>query len=546
MRSQLKHSIPLREPFRTISSGGTSWNRINFWINTGDFYELWDLTEEAETYTGLIQGDVLTVTGSELNAIFAVPNNATYKALDTDYCFFKTNGNVSIACDGNRLIGYDFTRILVRYADNSPHIIHWIGILATGRNVTNNMRMSFRLPIMWSNSWSDYGYEKENRPLTEQIPWEPEAIVPPVLETVTIENADPDKVLLTFDTALDESSIPATTDFTLTGKTITDVEVISELVTLTVSVPYVYSDTGIEISYTVPEENYLRSASGLDPVQSFTDQPVTNNVIIPLGIEKVVNGGFDSDISWSKGANWSIHDGKAYCNASDDLLYQSYLWEDGETYQCSFDLVRSAGSFWPLENLSVLVFNSSGYKSFQFVAAAGGYNYITNGANPAFTGNIDNFSVRRVVPIYTQLLTNSGVSGMTDWVDSNSDGKADNWTNGYANTTYSIVTGNGFTGNAQRMVAVNGGTGDAIKFATSNILKINRKYRLTLRHRNNAQFIIKRGTTETLGTFAANSGDAISEYIEFTPTGTGDLYIYLVSAADWLEIDEVSLKEVAV
>jgi hypothetical protein len=141
---------------------GSSQSLSSYWTHQLNFYELWKVTG-AGTMTGLIKGDPLTITGSGLNAIYAVPDNATYKALDTDYCFHKMDGSVSTLCDGNRLIGYDFPRIIIKYLDASPYTIEYIGILDTGQSVNNRMRDDFHLSTWWDNTLSLYGYVKQNR-----------------------------------------------------------------------------------------------------------------------------------------------------------------------------------------------------------------------------------------------------------------------------------------------------------------------------------------------------------------------------------------------
>ena len=99
--------------------------------------------------------------------------------------------------------------------------------------------------------------------------------VPTVL-TATVENANKDKVVITCSAAMNESYVPATTDFALAGKTITNVDVTGAVVTLTVSVAYAYGDT-ITVDYTKPVSNYLRDTDGAI-LATFADQAVTNNV----------------------------------------------------------------------------------------------------------------------------------------------------------------------------------------------------------------------------------------------------------------------------
>lgn len=74
-------------------------------------------------------------------------------------------------------------------------------------------------------------------------------------------------------------------------------------------------------------------------------------------------------------------------------------------------------------------------------------------------------------------ITNSGYSGTTDWVDTNTDGLADNWVN--TGGTPSIITGSGFTGNAQKLVGVSGNylTSFQSPVATGKYVRVKFKYR---------------------------------------------------------------------
>jgi hypothetical protein len=163
--------------------GSSSQSLSSYWTQQLNFYELWKVTG-AGTMTGLIKGDPLTITGAGLNAIYAVPDNATYKTRDTDYVFHKSDGSVSTLCDGNRLIAYDFPRIIVKYLDVSPYTIEYIGILDTGQSVNNKMRDDFHLSRWWNNTLSAYGATKQNRGIG-QLVWVAETVTPPIYAEYT-------------------------------------------------------------------------------------------------------------------------------------------------------------------------------------------------------------------------------------------------------------------------------------------------------------------------------------------------------------------------
>ena len=114
----------------------------------------------------------------------------------------------------------------------------------------------------------------------------------PIVSTATVENANKDKIVITFSDAFNESYIPATTDFALVGKTISNVAISGTVVTLTVSVAYAYGDS-ITVDYTKPVSNYLRDTYGAI-VATFASQAVTNNILEP--IPDILNDG--NTVAW--------------------------------------------------------------------------------------------------------------------------------------------------------------------------------------------------------------------------------------------------------
>jgi len=90
--------------------------------------------------------------------------------------------------------------------------------------------------------------------------------VSPYILTAVVENANPGDIVLTYNKSLDTGSVPATTDFTVSGgKTVTGVAVVGSYVTVSVDSAYVGSDS-ITISY----------IKGTDPIQDPTGNPAIN------------------------------------------------------------------------------------------------------------------------------------------------------------------------------------------------------------------------------------------------------------------------------
>src|SRR3954465_7876389 len=71
----------------------------------------------------------------------------------------------------------------------------------------------------------------------------------PVLGNAVVLNAAPSTVVLTYDKALDGTSVPAVGDFVVSGKTVSAVQVTGQQVRLTVT-PAVTSSDSVTVSYT--------------------------------------------------------------------------------------------------------------------------------------------------------------------------------------------------------------------------------------------------------------------------------------------------------
>lgn len=98
----------------------------------------------------------------------------------------------------------------------------------------------------------------------------------PVLQSITVEDATPTKIIYTYDLDLDETSVPDITDFSFSTKTGTGTVVVSgKTVTCTVTARYYWGDSGGTTSYT-PGANPIKSTGGGE-ADSLTDEAITNN-----------------------------------------------------------------------------------------------------------------------------------------------------------------------------------------------------------------------------------------------------------------------------
>jgi hypothetical protein len=101
----------------------------------------------------------------------------------------------------------------------------------------------------------------------------------PVLLTNTVENSTPTQIFLTYNETLDNTSIPDSSDFSISPDTVVSVAIANDRVTLTSTKTYTSSDT-IVINYT-PGTNPIRDESANNALALVNDTS-TNNV-----------GGFD-------------------------------------------------------------------------------------------------------------------------------------------------------------------------------------------------------------------------------------------------------------
>ncbi len=96
------------------------------------------------------------------------------------------------------------------------------------------------------------------------------------LVSASVEDANPDQIVLTFSSALDGASVPATTDFTASGgKTVNNVAIAGSVITLTVDSAYINSDT-ITVSHT-PGGNPI-TGTNTATAGAFSNFAVTNNI----------------------------------------------------------------------------------------------------------------------------------------------------------------------------------------------------------------------------------------------------------------------------
>lgn len=137
------------------------------------FLDLWGVSSDGSLYN-IIGSDSLTINNKDWSgnyipydssATFNIPNEAAFINADADDNLWY-NGSIQDVTVSN-LIGVDWTRTFVKYANNSPYNITLIGILKAGETLTdadkNQLSSYFSLYFLYFGIWNDNGYAKQNR-----------------------------------------------------------------------------------------------------------------------------------------------------------------------------------------------------------------------------------------------------------------------------------------------------------------------------------------------------------------------------------------------
>lgn len=99
-------------------------------------------------------------------ATFSLPDVASLKLDDSDNLWFDGSGVIQ-QLSVSDLIDNDYNSTVVKYADNTPYHIYWIGLIKNGESFTedelNLLHHYFKLWVFWSGYWNDNGAIKENR-----------------------------------------------------------------------------------------------------------------------------------------------------------------------------------------------------------------------------------------------------------------------------------------------------------------------------------------------------------------------------------------------
>lgn len=148
----------------------------------------------------------------------------------------------------------------------------------------------------------------------------------------------------------------------------------------------------------------FQDAAGTIPVTA-ADQPVglqlDKSKGLVLGAEIVNNGGFGSDTAWSKGANWTISDGKLSATGASafSTVTQMYAFTTGRLYKVSYTIAAIAEGSVRLSLFAGTQKNGTARSTvgtFEEFFFADGNTSLGMQATSVFSGSIDNVSIREL------------------------------------------------------------------------------------------------------------------------------------------------------
>jgi hypothetical protein len=161
----------------------------------------------------------------------------------------------------------------------------------------------------------------------------------------------------------------------------------------------------IGTDFTFTRNSFATRVNEFGLIETVTDlgsDLVQNGSFDELSSELVTNGNFDTDTNWTKGANWSIANGKATSNGSSGNLQQSNVLTANEvnTYLVSFDVVEyNSGSVTPNIHGSISGTARSSVGSYsEYITGISSVNTSVFFISSSFDGSIDNVSVKQVDP----------------------------------------------------------------------------------------------------------------------------------------------------
>lgn len=182
------------------------------------------------------------------------------------------------------------------------------------------------------------------------------SLAAPLFTSALVSNGVRNKIVMTYDGALDTGSVPATTDFAVSGgKSVTDVAISGSTVTLTVDSSYIYVDT-ITVSYT-KGSNPLKADGAAGECINLSNEAVSNNIqdttapSSPTGFVFTNVAKYSMTFSWdaSTDSESGIKDYKVWLDGVDQLnttgLTHNFTnLNPNQSYTCQITAYDNAGN----------------------------------------------------------------------------------------------------------------------------------------------------------------------------------------------------------
>ena len=219
----------------------------------------------------------------------------------------------------------------------------------------------------------------------------------------------------------------------------------------------------------------------IEQVGYFGPELVQNGDFSQLGPELVVNGNFATDSDWTKGTGWSITGGKAVGVNASGILEQSISFTENKIYKISFSVLDlNSGSVAIQTNQSnIQTISSNGDYEIYYTSVANDNEIRFNGIDSSpFNGSIDNISCKEVGQ---------------DW---------------------DLVSLEFIGDNTFKNTGTNGRVYQS--FATT----VGSKYKVSATVNSGTWNIVASTNTNTSGTIQSTGNTTVSEFFEFTATGT--------------------------
>lgn len=164
---------------------------------------------------------------------------------------------------------------------------------------------------------ADSAYSTSDSDTTDAAP----DVTAPTLVSATVEDANPDRVLLTFSESMN-ATWSAAAAFGVTGHTVSSVTRTSATTGyLTLSAPFVNGEAARTLSYTQPGSNKMQDLAG-NLLANITAASITNNVApggdvtAPTVVSRVATGPYTIEVTYSEIVNAASSTGNVFSNGS--------------------------------------------------------------------------------------------------------------------------------------------------------------------------------------------------------------------------------------